>query len=245
MRPEHRAPRPAWGENPQRPARYDAAGRKPRAVRASGGRSRSPGRKIPIYTPRAAVLVMTLGHYRWSLLGISARHPRTRGNPIPGRWINGGSRRARGPRGTVRRPARRVWSGRSRTRLPRVLPGFERARAASVSRLRVQSALPVPNPNLPISFPDNFPVEVFYFRAISTITAGSVRALLNDQLEGSFANGNVAIPGDQIVFSRVRVRIFGASPGGTYTVTPRTAWRCCRRTAPAPCSSPPALDQTL
>jgi len=39
-------------------------------------------------------------------------------------------------------------------------------------------ALPVPNPNLPISFPDNFPVEVFYFRAISTITAGSVRALL-------------------------------------------------------------------
>ena len=73
-------------------------------------------------------------------------------------------------------------------------------------------ALPVPNPNLPISFPDNFPVEVFYFRAISTITAGSVRALLNDQLEGSFANGNVAIPGDQIVFSRVRVRIFGASP---------------------------------
>jgi len=106
-------------------------------------------------------------------------------------------------------------------------------------------ALPVPNPNLPISFPDNFPVEVFYFRAISTITAGSVRALLNDQLEGSFANGNVAIPGDQIVFSRVRVRIFGASPGGTYTVTPRTAWRCFRRTAPAPCSSPPALDQTL
>jgi len=39
-------------------------------------------------------------------------------------------------------------------------------------------ALPVPNPNLPISFPDNFPVEVFYFRAISTITAGPVRALL-------------------------------------------------------------------
>jgi len=146
MRPEHRAPRPAWGENPQRPARYDAAGRKPRAVRASGGRSRSPGRKIPIYTPRAAVLVMTLGHYRWSLLGISARHPRTRGNPIPGRWINGGSRRARGPRGTVRRPARRVWSGRSRTRLPRVLPGFERARAASVSRLRVQSGAARPEP---------------------------------------------------------------------------------------------------
>ena len=47
MRPEHRALRPAWGENPQRPARYDAAGRKSRAVRASGGRSRSPGREDP------------------------------------------------------------------------------------------------------------------------------------------------------------------------------------------------------
>ena len=47
MRPKHRAPRPAWGENPQRPARYGAAGLKPRAVRASGGRSRSPGREDP------------------------------------------------------------------------------------------------------------------------------------------------------------------------------------------------------
>src|SRR2546430_16415319 len=47
MRPEHRALRPAWGENPQRPARYGAAGLKPRAVRASGGGSRSPGREDP------------------------------------------------------------------------------------------------------------------------------------------------------------------------------------------------------
>src|SRR2546426_8056671 len=94
MRPEHRAPRPAWGENPQRTARYDAVGRKPRAVRTSGGGPVVEDGKIPIYTQRAAALVTTLGHYRWSLLGISAWHPHTRGNPIPGRWINGGSRRA-------------------------------------------------------------------------------------------------------------------------------------------------------
>src|SRR5256885_16510980 len=100
MRPEHRAPRPAWGENPQRTARYDAVGRKPRAVRTSGGGPVVGDGKIPIYTQRAAALVTTLGHYRWSLLGISAWHPHTRGNPIPDRWINGcGFPVERGPRG--------------------------------------------------------------------------------------------------------------------------------------------------
>src|SRR2546428_6786337 len=80
-------------------------------------------------------------------------------------------------------------------------------------------ALAIPDPNLPISFPDNFPVELFYSRAISSITVGTIKAVLNDQFEGSFANGAVAIPGDQVVFGRVRVRILGAAPGGTYTVT--------------------------
>src|SRR5437660_12064582 len=56
-------------------------------------------------------------------------------------------------------------------------------------------ALAIPNPNLPITFPDNFPVEIFYSRAISSITVGTIKAVLNDQFEGSFANGNVAIAG--------------------------------------------------
>src|SRR5438445_3162568 len=80
-------------------------------------------------------------------------------------------------------------------------------------------ALAIPDPTLPISFPNNFPVELFYSRAISSITVGTIKAVLNDQFEGSFANGAVAIPGDQVVFGRVRVRILGGAPGGTYTVT--------------------------
>src|SRR2546430_9986559 len=80
-------------------------------------------------------------------------------------------------------------------------------------------ALAVPDPTKPVSFPDNFPIELFYSRAISTITVGTIKAVLNDQFEGSFANGAVAIPGDQVVFGRVRVRILGGTPGGTYTVT--------------------------
>src|SRR5437667_2361226 len=58
----------------------------------------------------------------------------------------------------------------------------------------------LPNPALPLSFPDNFPVELFYSRAISKMTVGTVSALYVAALEGSFANGNVALPGDQVVF---------------------------------------------
>jgi len=77
----------------------------------------------------------------------------------------------------------------------------------------------LPNPNLPLSFPDNFPVELFYSRAISKMTVGTMSALYVAALEGSFANGVRALPGDQVVFSRIRVRILGATPGGTYTIT--------------------------
>ncbi len=85
--------------------------------------------------------------------------------------------------------------------------------------LACDPALAIPDPTRPISFPDNFPVELFYSRAISTITVGTIKAVLNDQFEGSFANGAVALAGDQVVFGRVRVRILGGAPGGTYTVT--------------------------
>src|SRR5436309_6034185 len=80
-------------------------------------------------------------------------------------------------------------------------------------------ALAVPDPTKPVSFPDNFPLDLFYSRAISTITVGTIKAVLNDQFEGSFANGSLVIPGDQVVFGRVRVRILGGTPGGTYTIT--------------------------
>ena len=79
--------------------------------------------------------------------------------------------------------------------------------------------LALPNPAAPASVPDNFPLEFFYSRAISKITSGTISAVLNDQFEGSFANGAVVLAGDQVVFSRVRVRVSGAAPSGTYTIT--------------------------
>jgi len=80
-------------------------------------------------------------------------------------------------------------------------------------------ALPVPNPNAPISFPDNFPDEFFYQRAIANMTGPNGQTfLLELGLEGSFING-VVVDGEQMVFTRVRVRATGLVAGGTYTVT--------------------------
>src|SRR5438128_2029565 len=77
----------------------------------------------------------------------------------------------------------------------------------------------LPDPTLPLSFPNNFPVEVFYSRAISVMNVGAIKATYVAALEGSFANGAQALPGDQVVFTRIRVRILAATPGATYTVT--------------------------
>src|SRR5438132_13587945 len=44
-------------------------------------------------------------------------------------------------------------------------------------------ALAIPDPTRPISFPDNFPVELFYSRAIASITVGTINAVLTDPLE--------------------------------------------------------------
>src|SRR2546422_9977784 len=57
-----------------------------------------------------------------------------------------------------------------------------------------------PNPALPISFPDNFGIEAFYFFASSTINLPSGgSALCTLALESSFFNFVSVIPGDQIV----------------------------------------------
>src|SRR5439155_11106995 len=77
----------------------------------------------------------------------------------------------------------------------------------------------LPNPALPVSFPNNFPVEMFYSRAIAKTTVGAVSVLYTAALEGTFFNGVVALPGDQVVFTRVRIRVAGLQPGGLYTVT--------------------------
>src|SRR5262249_23521217 len=79
-------------------------------------------------------------------------------------------------------------------------------------------AVALPDPNLPVSFPANFPDEFFYFRGISDILVGTVKARLVLALEGAFVNGPVVL-GDQIVFTRVRVRVSDLVAGATYRVT--------------------------
>ncbi|MFG1608409.1 hypothetical protein [Actinoplanes sp. NPDC049265] len=76
----------------------------------------------------------------------------------------------------------------------------------------------VPNPDLPVSYPDNFPGEFFYQLAGSTVTlANGVRATVGLDLEGAWANGEV-IDGDQMVFGRIRIR-FAAPEGQRFRIT--------------------------
>ena len=84
-----------------------------------------------------------------------------------------------------------------------------------------------PNPGQPISFPNNFPDEFFYWRTTTTINnIGNVggRALLVMSTQGGFggATGTAADgAGAQIVFARYRVRVLpnGLVPNATYVVT--------------------------
>ncbi len=74
----------------------------------------------------------------------------------------------------------------------------------------------------PLSFPDNFPGELFYQRSDAAMQSDSTGnlALLVTAVEASFVNlaGDV-IPGDQNTFGRVRFRLDGVVEGRTYTIT--------------------------
>ncbi len=80
------------------------------------------------------------------------------------------------------------------------------------------------DPAKPMSFPGNFPGELFWWNADSRIDAtnslskGSVSGRLVLGEEATFLNGNAAA-GDQIAFGRLRVRVGGLQVGGTYQVT--------------------------
>ena len=76
----------------------------------------------------------------------------------------------------------------------------------------------IPNPDLPTSYPDNFPGEHFYQMADASLTAGTagtVDVVMN--LEGAFATPEV-ISGDEVVFGRIRIRAKDAA-NGTYRIT--------------------------
>src|SRR5262249_23112165 len=77
----------------------------------------------------------------------------------------------------------------------------------------------LPNPLAPISFPANFPDEWFYWLANAKMTLpnGGLATLVM-AVEGAFLNGAV-VPGDQIVFSRLRIRVSNLVPNATYTIT--------------------------
>ncbi|GID99039.1 hypothetical protein Adu01nite_03900 [Paractinoplanes durhamensis] len=76
----------------------------------------------------------------------------------------------------------------------------------------------VPDPEQPVSFPDNFPGEFFYQLDDATLTLTSgARVVIGMNLEGAFANDQV-VDGDQMVFGRIRIR-FDAPAGERYRIT--------------------------
>ncbi|HYN92660.1 MAG TPA: hypothetical protein VES42_02280 [Pilimelia sp.] len=82
------------------------------------------------------------------------------------------------------------------------------------------STLPdeVPNPDQPVSYPDNFPGEFFYQLAGTEVTMiNGVTAGIGLDLEGAWAAEEVR-EGDQMVFGRVRIR-FDAPAGDKYRIT--------------------------
>ncbi|MFQ5433422.1 MAG: tandem-95 repeat protein [Anaerolineae bacterium] len=86
-----------------------------------------------------------------------------------------------------------------------------------------------PDPAAPISFPDNFADEIFYWAAESLMidatppeagdpTGKLGRAILTLALEGAFFNNGIVM-GEQVVFGRIRIRVDNLAAGEIYTVT--------------------------
>ncbi len=81
------------------------------------------------------------------------------------------------------------------------------------------STLPdeVPDPDAPVSYPDNFPGEFFYQLAGAEVTGPGVDMTVGMDLEGAWASEEV-VAGDQMVFGRIRIRD-KAMADGEYRVT--------------------------
>ncbi len=75
----------------------------------------------------------------------------------------------------------------------------------------------IPNPDVPITFPENFPEEFFYHLVSGDLTLpGGGKATLTLGLEAAFAQGPAAA-GDQVVFARTRVVVKGGPRSTTLT----------------------------
>ena len=77
-----------------------------------------------------------------------------------------------------------------------------------------------PSPGQPLSVPENFPDESFWWSADALIqTPAGIRARLVLGQEAAFGGvGDVAV-GQQVAFSRLRIRIDDLPPGASYHVT--------------------------
>lgn len=79
------------------------------------------------------------------------------------------------------------------------------------------------NAALPISFPGNFPAEFFWYMAetdptfqVEDPTCNAIgTASLRVAIEGTFGGG-VPLPGDQLMFDRIRIGVDGLCPNTTY-----------------------------
>ena len=74
-----------------------------------------------------------------------------------------------------------------------------------------------PAPAQPVVVPTNYPGETFYFMAAASMADGANAAFWEGALEGTFVSGN-PVDGEQILFSRIRIRITGLQNGATYTI---------------------------
>ena len=74
-----------------------------------------------------------------------------------------------------------------------------------------------PRPTVPVSFPTNFPGEAFYFMSSLLMADGPNQVQWAGNFEGTFLQGVPAV-GDQVVFSRIRIRVTGTQSGATYIV---------------------------
>ena len=80
----------------------------------------------------------------------------------------------------------------------------------------------LPDPKAPLSFPVNYVDEMMWWTGEAAMDSigltGQGSAHLIMALEAAFSMGPV-LPGDQISFSRMRLKIVGLVPGGQYTIT--------------------------
>ena len=78
----------------------------------------------------------------------------------------------------------------------------------------------LPNPNAPMSYPANYPDEMFYQLATAAVTTPSMDMLIEMNLEAAYSTGPV-VPGNEMVFGRIRIRDrkTGFTPGTTWRIT--------------------------